>query len=426
MSHRSRHTAAVHSLETTPTAQPDTDDFQTGPLAALGLAHAVNDTYAGFLPPLLPLLIEKLFLSKSQAGLLALLSTSPALLQPLIGYLADHADLRYLVIIGPTIASTMMSLLGVAPSLVILPILLTLAGIGSSAFHAVASPMAGHLSGRRLGRGIGIWMVGGALGFALGPLLVVTTLHFLPLDSTPWLMIGGWAASAVLYVCLRGVPAKPAGVLNDNSWHDGLRALKPIFFPVAGITLVRGLLVVATFTFLPTYLTEQGVPLWFAGLSVSITAGAGMLGSLVGGSLSDRWGRRGTLALFIAAAPLLALGLLVARSWALVPVLIVTGFAIPPSNVIVLALVQECSVDSRAFATGIYLALGFTSEAVASLAVGVMGDLVGLGPTIALSAMLMLLSLPLVLLLPRRQESPRPDPCISPRPPHDQYYGLHG
>jgi FSR family fosmidomycin resistance protein-like MFS transporter len=426
MSHHSRHTSAVYSLDTTPTAHPGADEFQAGPLAALGFAHAVNDTYAGFLPPLLPLLIEKLFLSKSQAGLLAFLSTSPALLQPFVGYLADRADLRYLVIIGPAVASTMMSLLGAAPRLVMLPILVTLGGIGSAAFHAVASPMAGHLSGRRLGRGIGIWMLGGALGFALGPLIVVTTLQFLPLESTPFLMVGGWAASAVLFVYLRGVPARPAGLLNDNSWQDGLRALRPIVFPVAGITLIRALLVVATFTFLPTYLTEQGVPLWFAGLSVSIVAGAGMLGSLVGGSLSDRWERRATLALFIAAAPILALGLLVARSWALVPVLVVTGFAIPPSNVIVLALVQECSVDNRAFATGIYLALGFSSEALASLAVGVMGDLVGLGPTIALSAALMLLSLPLVLLLPRRQEWPTPDQSISPRQPHDQYHGLQG
>jgi FSR family fosmidomycin resistance protein-like MFS transporter len=407
--HPNRHTPVVHSLETAPTVQPATDEFRTGPLAALGLAHAVNDTYAGFLPPLLPLLIEKLSLSKSQAGLVAFLSTSPSLLQPLIGHLADHADLRYLVIVGPAIASTTMSLLGVAPRLVMLFLLVILAGIGSAAFHAVASPMAGHLSGRKLGRGIGIWMVGGALGFAMGPLIVVVTLHFLPLEGTPWLMIGGWAASAFLYVCLRAVPAKPPGAVNNNSWHDGLRAFKPIAFPVTGITLVRALLVVATFTFLPTYLTEQGAPLWFAGLSVSITAGAGMAGSLVGGSLSDRWGRRNILFLFLAAAPILALGLLAARSWTLVPVLILTGFAIPPSNVIILALVQECSVDSRALATGIYLALGFTSEAVASLAVGVMGDLIGLGSTIALSAALMLLSLPMVLLIPRRQESPSPD-----------------
>jgi FSR family fosmidomycin resistance protein-like MFS transporter len=419
-----QHTPACAPSHIEVDASTVTDDhFHTGTLAGLGFAHAVNDTYAGFLPPLLPALIDKLSISKSEAGLVAFLSTSPSLLQPLIGYLADHADLRYLVILGPAIASTTMSLLGVAPRLVVLGILVILAGIGSAAFHAVASPMAGHLSGRSLGRGMGVWMVGGALGFALGPLIVVATLSFLPLEGTSWLMIGGWAASALLYVCLRGVPARPAGLVNDNSWHDGLHAFRPLLFPVTGITLVRSLLVVATFTFLPTYLTEQGSPLWFAGLSVSISAGAGMVGALVGGSMSDRWGRRGMLSLFLAAAPILALGLLAARSWTLVPVLILTGFAIPPSNVIILAMVQECSLDNRAFATGIYLALGFTSEAVASLVVGIMGDLLGLGSTIVISAALMLLSLPLVLLLPRGQGQPGPDEYILPDPRQDQYHG---
>jgi FSR family fosmidomycin resistance protein-like MFS transporter len=408
-------------------AFPVTDDhFHTGSLTGLGLAHAVNDTYAAFLPPLLPALIEKLSISKSEAGLLAFLSTSPSLLQPAIGYLADHTDLRYLVILAPAIASTTMSLLGVAPRLLVLAVLVTLAGIGSAAFHAVASPMAGHLSGRSLGRGMGIWMVGGALGFALGPLIVVGALSFLPLEGTPWLMIGGWVASAILYACLRGVPTRPAGAVNDNSWQDGLRAFQPIFYPVAGITLVRALLVAATFTFLPTYLTEQGAPLWFAGLSVSISAGAGMVGSLVGGSMSDRWGRRGILSLFLIAAPILSLGLLAARSWTLVPVLILTGFTIPPSNVIILALVQERSLDNRAFATGIYLALGFTSQAIASLAVGIMGDFFGLGSTIAVSAVLMILSLPLVLLLPRGPDLPSPGDFVMPDPTHDQYRGPQG
>ena len=397
------------------------DRFQTGPLAGLGFAHAVNDTYAAFLPPLLPALIEKLSISKSQAGLIAFLSTSPSLLQPAIGYLADHADLRYLIILGPAMASTMMSLLGTAPRLLVLAILVTLAGIGSAAFHAVASPMAGHLSGRRLGRGMGIWMVGGALGFALGPLLVVAALNFLTLEGTPWLMIGGLSASAILFATLRNVPTRPAGLVNHSSWRKGLRDFKPILFPVAGITLIRSLLVAATVIFLPTYLTEQGAPLWFAGLSVSISAGAGMIGSLVGGSMSDRWGRRSMLSLFLAAAPILALGLLAARSWTLVPVLILTGFAIPPSNVIILALVQECSLDNRAFATGIYLALGFTSESIASLAVGIMGDLLGLGPTIAISAILTLLSIPLVLLLPRSQEPPGQGENVLADPSRDQY-----
>jgi FSR family fosmidomycin resistance protein-like MFS transporter len=391
-------------------------EFHARSLTGLGFAHAANDTYAAFLPPLLPPLMEKLSLSNTQAGLIAFASTSPSLLQPFIGYLADRANLRYLVIFGPAVVSTGMSLLGIAPGIVVLALLVMLAGLGSAAFHAVASPMAGQLSGCKLGRGMGLWMLGGTLGFAVGPLLVVAAMNSFSLEGTPWLMIGGWAASAILFVSFRRVPAAAVRVAKLNSWREGLSILKPILLPVAGITLMRALLVTATFTFLPTYLIGQGAALSFAGVSVSIIAASGMAGSLIGGSMSDRWGRRPVLFAFVIAAPLISFALLAARDWSLLPVLILLGLAIPASNVIILALIQEFSPDNRAFATGIYHALGFSSESVASLAVGILGDLFGLGFAIGASAVLMLLSLPLVLLLPTGQGTPSGDEHILPEP----------
>ena len=426
MSHASQDTTARHQPESPAPPRTSDPNFHRSSLADLGFAHTVNDTYAGFLPPLLPPLIEKLSLSKTEAGLIAFLSTSPSLLQPVIGHLADRADLRYLVILSPAIVSTAMSLLGIAPRLLVLALLVMVAGAGSAAFHAVASPMAGHLSGRSLGRGMGVWMVGGALGFTLGPLIVVTTLNFLPLEGTPWLMIGGWAASVILFLRLRRIPARPASIAGSNSWRDGLSTVKSILVPVAGITLMRALLVSATFTFLPTYLTEQGAALWFAGLSVSISAGAGMVGSLVGGSMSDRWGRRPVLLAFLVAAPVLAFALLIARSWSLLLVLILLGFAIPPSNVIILAVVQESSTDHRAMATGIYQALGFSAESVSSLIVGILGDLLGLDFAIVASAVLMLLSLPLVLLLPKAIPYPGGDEYLFVGPTSDQQPNSQG
>jgi FSR family fosmidomycin resistance protein-like MFS transporter len=203
-----------------------------------------------------------------------------------------------------------------------------------------------------------------------------------------------------------------------NSWREGLRSVRPIFFPVAGITLLRAFLVTATFIFLPTYLTERGAPLWFAGLSVSISAGAGMVGALVGGSMSDRWGRRLILSIFLAVAPILGFALLGATGWALVLVLILLGFAIPPSNVVIMTLVQESSPDNRALATGVYHALGFMSESISSLTVGILGDLLGLSPTIVVSAVLMLLSLPLVALLPGGKPASVDIDYPPPGPPH--------
>jgi FSR family fosmidomycin resistance protein-like MFS transporter len=393
------------------------NDFDARSLTGLGFAHAANDTYAAFLPPLLPALIHKLSLSNTQAGLIAFASSSPSLLQPFIGYLADRGDLRYLAIFGPAVAATGMSLLGIAPRLVVLALLVIVAGLGSAAFHAVAAPIAGQLSGRKLGRGMGLWMLWGTLGFAVGPLLVVAAMNSLSLEGTPWLMIGGWAASAVLFVSLRRVPAGAVRVAKLNSWRQGLNILRPIFLPVAGIILMRALLVTATFTFLPTYLTGRGAALSFAGVAISILAAAGMAGCLIGGSMSDRWGRRPVLFGFVVAAPILSFALLAARGWSLLPVLILLGATITPSNVIMLALVQEFSPDNRAFATGIYHALGFSSESVAAVAVGIVGDFFGLGFAIGASAILMLLSLPLVLLLRKAEPYPGADeyPTVGPR-----------
>jgi FSR family fosmidomycin resistance protein-like MFS transporter len=247
--------------------------------------------------------------------------------------------------------------------------------------------------------------VGGAFGFTIGPLIVVVALNLLTLDGTPWLMIGGWAASAILFACLTKVSIAPTEISVRDSWSEGLRAMKPILLPVAGITIMRGMLLPATFTFLPTYLTEQGMDLWYAGLAVSVCAGAGMIGSLVGGSLSDRWGRRFVLAAFLVATPLLVFALLGVTGWALLPVLVALGIVIPPAQVILLALVQETSTSNRAYATGLYLSLAFFSESAGSVAVGVLGDLFGLRLAIAISAAILVPSLPLVLLLPGRQKA---------------------
>ena len=73
---------------------------------------------------------------------------------------------------------------------------------------------------------------------------------------------------------------------------------------------------------------------------------------------------------------------------------------IPPSQVILLALVQETSAGNRAFATGILVALAFVFESIGSIVVGMIGNPLGLGFALAASAVLLILSLPVLLLLP--------------------------
>lgn len=397
----SHHTTGHPKTDPSITLEPaEGGEFQTAPVLGISFAHATNDTYTSFLPPLLPALIAKLTLSKTEAGLLAFLQSSPSLLQPVVGHLGDRVNLRYLVILGPAMVATMTSLLGVASRYAWLVLLVMVAGLSSASLHAVAPPMAGRLSGRRLGRGMGIWMVGGALGYTLGPIVVVSAVKFLTLEGTPWLMIGGWIASIILFLRLRHLPPPPRTSSQGGSWREGLRGLRPLLVPLVGITLMRSLVMAASFIFLPTYLTEQGANLWLAGVSVSVISGAGMAGSLLGGSLSDRFGRRPVISVFAMLAPLLLFALLVVSGWARLLVLLGLGIAVPPVQVILMALVQESCPDNRALANGLYLSLAFLSESGGAVVLGALGDLFGLSMAYTTGAVIQLLSLPLVFLLP--------------------------
>ena len=101
-------------LETQAEVRPVAEEaFDTGQVLTIVGAHAVHDTYTGFLPPLLPLFVENLALSRTEAGLLTVFNQGPSLLQPFIGHLADRASLRALGLLAPAIGGVPLGLLRV-------------------------------------------------------------------------------------------------------------------------------------------------------------------------------------------------------------------------------------------------------------------------------------------------------------------------
>jgi len=374
--------------------------FQAGRVLTIAAGHAVHDTYTGFLAPLLPVFITNLSLSKTEAGLLTVFMQGPSLLQPAIGYLADRVSLRYLVILGPAAAAVMMSLLGIAPSYAMLALLLTVVGVSSAGFHAVAPVMAGNLSGRRLGQGMSFWMVGAELGRTLGPIVVVSAIKLLTPQGLPWLMTFGLLGSAVLYTRLRDVSVQLPKAGQGLPWSQALRGMRRFVVLLVNITVVRALMIAALTTYLPTFLSEEGADLWFAGVSLTVLEAAGTVGALLGGSLSDRLGRRLVLLASFLASPLLMLVFLTANGWSRLPILLLLGFTALSNMPVLMALVQENFPANRALANGIYLALTFVSNSVMAVAVGALGDLFGLRLAFTASAIAPLLGVPLILLLP--------------------------
>jgi FSR family fosmidomycin resistance protein-like MFS transporter len=383
----------------------EVESFQADGVLTISAGHAVHDTYTGFLSPLLPAFIEALSLSKTEAGLLSVFNQAPSLLQPLIGHLADRLSLRYLVILSPGVTATAMSLLGVAPGYAVMALLLLVAGVSSATLHSIAPVMAGRMSGKNLGRGMGFWMLGGELGRTLGPLAIAAYFRLKPdsLASLPLLMVGGWLASLLLFFRLRGVPGRPSGATTGLPWRQALRIMGPFLVPLVGIIVVRSFMSAALTTYLPVFLTDEGAQLWFAGISLSVLEAAGVAGALIGGSLSDWLGRRTMLAISLVTTPVLMLSFVLATGWMRFPLLLALGLTALSITPVIMALVQESFPQNRALANGVYMALSFGIRSVVVIVVGVMGDSWGMRMAFIASAVVPLLGLPFLPMLPARQ-----------------------
>ncbi len=378
--------------------------FETGRVATVAAGHAVHDTFTSFLPPLLPIFIEKLGLSIAGAGVLAVFLQAPSLVQPAIGRLADRFNLKTLVLWAPALAAVFMSLLGVAPNYFCIALLLVLAGLNSAGLHAVAPIMAGNVSGARLGQGMSFWMVGGELGRTLGPVILVSIVTPLGLGGLLWLLPAGLIVSLALHVGLRQVPYHPGASASPVPWPVAVRRMAPVLLPLSVFITLRSFLQSAAITFLPTYLTGQGAGLWFAGAALTVLQAAGVASALVSGPVSDRFGRKPVLVVCIVLAPLFMWLFLGARGqWAQAAMAALLGFFLIAPTPVLMAMVQESFPENRAFANGVYMAVTFVIHSTVIVAVGAMGDRWGMPATFSACAGLMLVSLLSILALPRRR-----------------------
>ena len=388
-------------------------DFASGDVIAVSTAHGLHDTYQAFLPSFIPVFIENLALSKTQAGLLSAFSQLPSLSQPFLGLLADRKGLRWMIILAPAVTAVTSSLLGVMPNYLLIVFLLVITGFSSAAMHSVGPAIAGRLSGSRLGKGMSYWMVAGELGRALGPLAVVTAIQIAGLNSTPWLMVAGLAVSILLFIRLKRLPAASHAPALPFDWKPALRQMA-LFMLGLGLISSTGFFVASAIsTFLPTYLTERGVTLWFAGAALTIYELAGVMGAMVVGPISDRFGRKPVLMTAFVLTPIFMLLFTLSTSWLKVPGLILLGFSMLSINPVLMAWVQERFPNYRAFANGIFMSMNFVFRSGVVIVIGWLADRHGLQVSYLVSAAVMLLAVPVILFMP---ETVEPSRTIRPAP----------
>ncbi len=377
--------------------QPHTP-FDTEKVLLLSFCHFIHDIYSSFLAPLLPFLIAKFGLSLTQAGFLSTVMQLPALLNPFIGKLADRVSVRYFIILAPALTAIPMSLLGVAPSYGVLLILLFLTGISVSLFHVPAPVMVYKVAGDKAGRAMSFYMTGGELARMIGPLTIIGVISILGFDDFYPVMIVGIIVSIVMFFKFKNIPIKIKSK-QKSSIRRTCREMKGLLLPLSAILFVRGFMHACLTAFLPLYIMQQNGSVWLAGIALSLFEGAGVVGILTVGGLSDRFGRKQLLLFCLVVAPCALLLFTVTSGWLQLLILLITGFSLLSTTPIMLAMIQEYSKDGSSAANGVFMMVSFLARSAVVVVVGFVADLVGLEKTFVLCGVIGLAGIPLVFSL---------------------------
>ena len=361
--------------------------------------HFVHDVYSAFIAPLLPLLIDKLSLTLLMAGSLPVFMQAPSLLGPLIGYLADRFSVRYLVIFAPAITATLATLIGFMPTYGTAALLLFCVGVNIMAFHAPAPAMIAHVAGGKVGRGMSFFMASGELARSVGPLLVGFGVAEWGMEGLWRLMFFGWLSSAILFWRLRDVSAKRE--VRKSKTKPMLKRFARVFAPLLGVMLLRNMAASSLGIFMVVYLVDiRGFELTLATGALALYEFSGVGGALMGGTLSDRFGRRKMVAGAAVSSALLMLVFVHVEGALLIPLLIGLGFTALSVSPVFLALVQDQLPENRATANGMFMLYAFGVRAINVMMVGALGDALGLQNAFIAAALISLLCLPIIITLP--------------------------
>jgi FSR family fosmidomycin resistance protein-like MFS transporter len=366
----------------------------------LASTHFIVDGFGNIYAPLLPLLIPHLHLSLAAAGTLQMcfqLASSVAQLG--FGHVADRWRPRTLVVIGPIVTVVGLTLIGLAPSALALAAILVGGGLGGAAFHPPAAAVVHRVSGLRKASAMSFHLTGGALGFALGPVVFAPFAERFGLHWMPVLML---PALGVLALLLPRVP--PIALAAAHGESGGFRALRPYRKPLTLLYLVVVLRTLASLsfaTFMPVLLTRRGMSVSEAGSAMAVYLVASSVGGFLGGPAADRLGPRNVILWsLVAAVPFLAIGP-TQTGWVFVAFVSMGGFLLQSTLPVNVTFGQMIAPISAATVSSLMMGFGWGMGGISVPFVGLLADRIGIEHALEIMAFSPLVAALCTLPLPR-------------------------
>lgn len=377
-----------------------------GILLATSFTHFLNDTIQSLFPALYPLLKTSYDLSYTQIGLITfILQMTASMFQPVVGIMTDRRPRPYslAVAMGSTLIG--LCLLSVASTFALLLVAAALVGLGSAVFHPEASRVARMASGGRHGFAQSVFQVGGSMGTAIGPLLAA----FIVIPGGQWSVVwfsllallamlvlwnvGGWYRQQLLGSAKSAMHwMEETGKLSRNVVLVALAALLVLSFSKA----VYHAALASYYTF---FLIDRfGVSVQASQVYLFVYLAAAALGTLIGGPLGDRFGRKYVIWFSVLGAVPFTLLLPYADLFWTAVLSVIIGLIMSSAFPAILVFAQELVPERVGMISGMFFGFAFGMGAIGAALLGQYADATSIDFVFKVCSFLPLLGLAAVFL----------------------------
>lgn len=362
-------------------AKTDKKGFMFGILVALAAAHGLNDAMQSIISAIYPLLKSNLNLTYGEIGLIALTyQISSSIMQPFFGYVFDKKPAGWFLPVG--LFCTMGGLILIAFSGGLYSVMgaVFVSGIGSSIMHPEASRITSLASGGKRGLAQSIFQVGGSTGFALGPLLAALFVR----EQTcvaKFAVLAVLAMGSLIPACRwysRRIAARETSLPVSNAAESGALPRRTVWFVMAILMFLvfsKNFYTVSFSNYYTFYLMSKfGASIETSQVMLFVFLLSAALGTLVGGPVGDKYGRRLVIWWSILGSAPFALVMPYANFEWTVVLSVVIGLIMSSAFSAILVYAQELLPMKVGLVSGIFFGFAFGIAGVSSAVLGKIAD----------------------------------------------------
>jgi MFS transporter, FSR family, fosmidomycin resistance protein len=331
-----------------------------------------------------------------------------AIAQPFFGTLGDARSYRWMVWAGCALTGLAMVSVVFMPNYWLVIAAVMLSGIGSAMFHPEAIARIRGVSGDKVTSGVSLFFSGGNIGFALGPFLAtVFATQFGKAGEALMLLptVLALAFLATQWHVLSQPTVKKARV--ERHGNKGVIAVVGLVGFLMLIIILRSSTLKGLETFIPLYYTETTTlsKQMIANLVTTLSL-AGVIGTLLGGVIADRIGRRLTMGMSMIISLAGIYGFLNSSGLLRFSLLFITGACLTAAWPIIVVMIQEAMPNNIGLASGLSLGTAYGAQAIVVQLLGFVADQRGLGTVMTILSLLPIGVLILTFFVPERVSKP--------------------